>query len=105
MAHSAAAAAAPFDLAQPRGAGARHHEHMKKPLPQVGAPDPELNTSPIVDESQLDEKAGARDLELEEAVCHFNNEEFPIGTYVQSGDEVLKCTGRGVWERRGEKRP
>jgi hypothetical protein len=78
---------------------------MNRPLPQVGAPDPELKTSPIVDESQLDEKAGARDLELEEGFCLFNNEEYPIGTYVQSGDEVLKCTGRGVWERRGEKRP
>jgi hypothetical protein len=78
---------------------------MKTPLPQVGAPDPELNTSPILDESALDEKAGARDLELEEAVCYFNNAEFAIGTYVQSGDEVLKCTGRGVWERRGENRP
>jgi hypothetical protein len=50
-------------------------------------------------------KVGARDLELEEAVCYFNNAEFAIGTYVQSGDEVLKCTGRGVWERRGENRP
>ena len=78
---------------------------MKTPLSQVGAPDPELNTSPILDESALDEKAGARDLELEEAVCYFNNAEFAIGTYVQSGDEVLKCTGRGVWERRGENRP
>ena len=26
-------------------------------------------------------------------------------THMQSGAEVLKCTGRGVWERRGEKRP
>lgn len=78
---------------------------MKNPLPQVGAPDPELNTSPIVDETELDENAGARDLELEGAVCYFNNEEFPIGTYVRSGSEVLKCTGRGVWERRGEQRP
>jgi hypothetical protein len=78
---------------------------MKAPLPQVGAPDPELNTSPIVDETELDERAGARDLEMEKGVCYFNNAEFPLGTFVQSGAEVLKCTGRGVWERKGEERP
>jgi hypothetical protein len=78
---------------------------MKSALPQVGAPDPELNTSPILDETELDEKAGARDLELEKGACYFNNVEFPIGSFVQSGSEVLKCTGRGVWERRDEKRP
>jgi len=72
---------------------------------QVGAPDPELRTSPIVDESELDEHAGSRDLELEEGVCYFNGEAFPIGTYVLSGDELLQCTGRGVWAAKGEKRP
>jgi hypothetical protein len=86
------------------GAAAALWRHENPTSPGRRA-DPELNTSPILDESALDEKAGARDLELEEAVCYFNNAEFAIGTYVQSGDEVLKCTGRGVWERRGENRP
>ena len=72
---------------------------------QVGAPDPELRTSPIVDESELDEHAGSRDLELEEGVCYFNGETFPIGTYVLSGSELLLCSGRGVWVASGEKRP
>ena len=72
---------------EPAGREARHLVQRARLL---GAPDPELNTSPIVDESQLG---------------HFNNEEFPIGTFVQSGDEVLECTGRGVWERRGDKHP
>jgi hypothetical protein len=78
---------------------------MNKPLEQVGAPDPELKNSPILDETQLDEHAGARDLELEEPACYFNSELYPIGAFVQSGSEVLQCTGRGVWARVGEKRP
>jgi hypothetical protein len=57
-------------------------------LPQVGAPDPELKTSPIIDESE-----------------YFNEEPFALGAYVQSGAEVLQCTEHGVWVRKGEKRP
>lgn len=72
---------------------------MKQSLPQVGVPDPEHKTSPILDEQELDEKAGARDDELEEGCCYFNDREYPLGTYVQSGDEVLKCSGRGVWRK------
>jgi hypothetical protein len=69
---------------------------------QVGAPDPEQKNSPIVDESEADEQAGSRDLELEKGVCYFNGERFAIGDYVRSGAEVLKCSGRGVWVRKGE---
>jgi len=82
-----------------------HIVRMDEKLPQVGAPDPELNTSPIVDESEYDEHAGSRDLELEEGECYFNGKPYPIGAYVLSGSEVLQCTGRGVWFKRGEKRP
>jgi hypothetical protein len=28
---------------------------------------------------------------------------FEIGDYVQSGSEVLKCSGRGVWVRNGDR--
>jgi len=42
---------------------------------------------------------------MEEPVCYFNGEEFGIGEYVRSGSEVLQCSGRGVWMRKGEKRP
>jgi hypothetical protein len=76
---------------------------MKQPVSQVGAPDPERNTSVIIDESEYDEPASP-DLELEAAVCYFNDESFPHRAYVQSGAEVLQCD-RGVWVRRGEKRP
>jgi hypothetical protein len=78
---------------------------MKRELPQVGAPDPELNTSPIIDEAEYDEAAASPDLELEAAACYFNGEAFPIGAYVQSGPEILQCTDRGVWTRKGDKRP
>jgi hypothetical protein len=70
----------------------------------VGAPDPELKTSPIIDESEYDEQAAAaRDLELEEGLCYFNGTPYSIGTYVQSGAELLQCTGGGVWTRKAER--
>lgn len=78
---------------------------MKSELPQVGAPDPELNTSPIVDESEYDETAASPDLEIEAGACYFNGTAFPLGSYVQSGSEVLQCNGRGVWTRKGENPP
>jgi hypothetical protein len=78
---------------------------MTKPIPQVGAPDPELRNSPIIDEAEYDEHAGGRDLELEAGACYFNGERFAIGEYVLSGSEVLRCSERGVWVRQGEKRP
>lgn len=77
---------------------------MKPKLPQLGAPDPERKTSTVIDESEYDETAASPDLELEAPVCYFNDEAFAHGDYVQSGDEVLQCD-RGVWVRKGEKRP
>ena len=68
-------------------------------IPRVGAPDPELKNSPIFDESDADELS--LDLELETGVCYFNDQSFPIGNYVCSGDELLRCEGRGVWIREG----
>src|SRR5438874_2707690 len=62
---------------------------MNDSLDQVGAPDPELKTSPIIDESEYDEQAASRDLELEEGVCYFNGAAYPIGAYVQSGSDLL----------------
>lgn len=71
------------------------------PVPQVGAPDPEQKTSPILDE---DEEISL-DMELEAGVCHFNGVAYPIGHYVRSGSELLRCEDRGVWVRVGEMRP
>lgn len=74
---------------------------MADHLSGVGAPDPELKTSPIFDE---DEDI-SRDLELEAGACYFNGMAYPIGQYVLSGSELLHCEERGVWARRGEMRP
>lgn len=76
---------------------------MKESLPQVGAPDPELKNSPIIDESEFDELAGSRDLELQQGACYFNGAAYRIGAYVQSGSELLQCTGGGVWVRKSER--
>lgn len=73
-------------------------------LPQVGAPDPELKNSPVIDEfEEEDEEAGLRELEFEQGACYFNGVSYPLGSYVQSGSEVLQCTGGGVWTRKAER--
>ena len=74
---------------------------MAERLTQVGAPDPERKSSPIID----DEDDLTLDFELEEGVCYFNDKPYPIGSYVMSGDEVLHCEERGVWVKKGEQRP
>jgi hypothetical protein len=71
---------------------------MKETVPQVGAPDPERNTSPILDE---DEELSF-DRELETGVCYFNDVAYPRGQYLRSGSELLHCEERGVWVRKGE---
>ena len=68
---------------------------------QVGAPDPELQTSPIFDEYE----DISLDLELESGACYFNNAVYPVGQYLRSGSELLHCEERGVWVRKGETRP
>ena len=73
---------------------------MTAHVPQVGAPDPELNTSPLFDEYE----EISLDMELETAACYFNNVAYPLGTFVLSGSEMLHCEERGVWVRRGEMR-
>ncbi|HWI81390.1 hypothetical protein [Ramlibacter sp.] len=69
-------------------------------LQQMGPPDPERETSPIIDD---DEK---EDIEPEGpgGYCRFNGVTFRIGDYVLSGDEVLHCEAPGLWVREGELR-
>lgn len=71
---------------------AKHH-------PQLGAPDPERRNSPIFDE---DAEELSLDLELETGTCYFNDQAFPLGQYVSSGNELLRCAERGVWVRVSE---
>ena len=73
--------------------------NTSKQAQKVGAPDPELKNSPIFDSSDDDDLS--LDLELETGVCYFNEESYAIGSYVCSGDELLRCEGRGVWIREG----
>ncbi len=74
---------------------------MTAHVPQVGAPDPELNTSPLFDEYE----EISLDLEIEAGACYFNNVAYPLGQYLLSGSELLHCEERGVWVRKGEMRP
>lgn len=67
--------------------------------PQVGAPDPEMKTSPIFDDA--DREFLSLDAELEEGLCYFNGEIYRLGEYVCSGDELLRCESEGVWIREG----
>jgi hypothetical protein len=67
--------------------------------PHVGAPDPELKNSPIVEDTE-DEFESAMQGMGESAVCHFNDAPYEDKSYVCSGDELLRCQ-RGVWLRAG----
>ena len=71
--------------------------------PQVGAPDPELRSSLILD--AWDRGELSLDAELESDACYFNNQRCDIGNYVHSGDELLHCTDRGIWIKVTEERP
>lgn len=76
-------------------------EPMADQRSQVGAPDPELVTSPIVGDED--------DVEVEPNVaggaCYFNSVAYRIGDFVLSGAELLRCEAPGVWVREGEVRP
>lgn len=74
---------------------------MGMTIPRVGAPDPTLDTSPILDE----EDEASLDDEIETGVCYFNGAAYPLGSYVLSGEEALHCERRGVWVRATEVRP
>ena len=74
-----------------------------KHVQDVGAPDPELNTSPIAEEND-DEFEVLRQEMPGEPVCYFNNQSFPTGAYIKSGTSVLKCV-YGIWELAGSSDP
>ena len=74
---------------------------MSTHVTEVGAPDPELRTSPIFDEFE----ELSLDQEIESGACYFNNTAYPVGQYLLSGSELLHCEQRGVWVRKGEMRP
>ena len=64
------------------------------PLPQVGSPDPELNTSPIAEET--DEEYDVVKQEIPgEPICYFNNQQFKNGHCQKGSFEVLR--GKRHW--------
>jgi len=67
----------------------------------VGAPDPERRTSPILDEDSAGDEDLTVDLEPETGVCYFNDQAYAVGDFVCTGDELLHCEERGVWVRKG----
>ncbi len=74
---------------------------MNEPIhvPQVGAPDPELETSPIAEE--LGDDLEVLRLEVPgEPVCLFNNVSYPNGQRVCSGTGLYRCD-YGIWVREG----
>lgn len=74
-----------------------------KKVQDVGAPDPELNTSPIAEEN--DEESEVLRQEMPgEPVCYFNDQSFATGSYIKSGTTLLKCV-YGIWEQAGPADP
>lgn len=67
---------------------------------QVGAPDPELRNSLIIDESADDAQSGEDLDSVQFAACYFNNVAYDNGIQVCSGDELLRCE-QGKWLRIG----
>jgi hypothetical protein len=66
----------------------------RRQVPQVGAPDPELKTSPIAWDADEDMDALRED--VEGPVCYFNGETFGHDTHVQAGNARLRCDN-GIW--------
>jgi hypothetical protein len=68
-------------------------------LPDVGAVDPELKTSPIAQEFDEDSDT-LRQQVPGERVCYFNGRSYSHGVYVKSGTQVFKCQ-YGLWMEAG----
>ena len=67
--------------------------------PQVGAPDPELQNSPIAQETD-EEYEVLRQEQPGEPECYFNDASYPPHAHVCSGDALLRCD-YGIWVRVG----
>lgn len=64
-------------------------------LVDQGAPEPELNNSPIF--RDIDAEREVVDTAIpEERICYFNGKSYEHGTYIKSNTTVLKCD-RGAW--------
>jgi hypothetical protein len=61
----------------------------------VGAIDPNLKTSPVLEETD-EESYELRQAVPDGSVCYFNGQVFASGALVRSGSAILKCQ-QGVW--------
>jgi hypothetical protein len=66
----------------------------------LGAPDPELKNSPIIDSEIEEGEFFGVDQEVQ--VCYFNGIRYPEGDYICSGNEFYRCEN-GVWVRSGSR--
>ena len=66
----------------------------------VGAPDPELKTSPIVEDTDDDNNVLAQEIE-DLPFCLFNNVSFDDGAYVCSGSGTMLRCDKGLWVSKG----
>lgn len=69
----------------------------------VGAIDPELKTSPVLEET-AEESYELSQQAPDSAVCFFNGEVFATGEFVRSGAAVFECR-RGLWVEIGPADP
>lgn len=67
--------------------------------PQVGAPDPERNNSPVAEEMDEEYEVLRREVPGE-PVCWFNDQSYGHGSYVCSGSDLLRCD-YGLWVNEG----
>lgn len=68
--------------------------------PQVGAADPERRNSPIQTDPEQSFELMREQIGDEAAVCYFNDQLYPNGSYVLSGSTYLRCE-RGIWVEMG----
>lgn len=69
----------------------------------VGAIDPKLKTSPVLEET-AEESYEPRHHVPDPSICFFNGEVFATGEFVRTGAAVLKCQN-GVWVEVGPADP
>lgn len=73
---------------------------MQSGITSVGAPDPTMKTSPIMEETDEDFEVIAQQVE-DKGYCYFNNATYADKTFVCSGSgEMLRCES-GVWVQEG----
>lgn len=72
---------------------------LHKPT-QVGSIDPELKTSPVIEE--MDEEHAALAMEVEDMpTCYYNDSAFNDGDYVCAGTGAMLRCEKGLWVRTG----